>query len=89
MLTLAAMHVMGDSKDPFYTSLAAGAYDKVKPKGRPCDSAITDGCTGGHLSKKATLAMAITITVVGLIVIGLSAWYIILLMKSRRMGKIG
>ncbi|KAF4619366.1 hypothetical protein D9613_005368 [Agrocybe pediades] len=89
MLTLAAIHVMGDSKDPFYTSLAAGAYDKVKPKGRPCDSAITDGCVGGRLSKKATLAMAITITVIGLIVIGLSAWYIILLMKSRRMGKIG
>lgn len=84
MLTLAAIHVMNDTKDTYFTQLQAGAYEKVKPKGQPCDSAIDAGCEGSRLSKPATLAMAIIITVVGLIVIGLSAWYIFLLLKSRR-----
>jgi len=88
MLTLAAMHVIGDTKDPYFTSLQAGAYDKVKPKGKPCDSAIKEGCEGPHMGKKATLALAIVVTVVGLVIIGLSAWYIILLVRSRP-GKIG
>ena len=86
MLTLAAIHVMNDTKDPFFTQLQPGAYEKVKPKGQPCDSAIDTGCEGSRLSKGATLAMAIVITVVGLIVIGLSVWYIYLLFKSRRAG---
>ncbi|KDR83582.1 hypothetical protein GALMADRAFT_235844 [Galerina marginata CBS 339.88] len=89
MLTLAAMHVIGDTKDPYFTALQAGAYNKVKPKGQPCDSAFTEGCQGPGLSKKATLAMAVVITVVGLVVIGLSVWYIILLIKSRRVEKTG
>ncbi len=86
MLTLAAMHVLGDTKDPFFTSLQAGAYDAVKPKGAPCDSAITDGCHGNGLSKKATLALAIILSVVGLVVVGLSAWYIILLVRPSHLG---
>ncbi|KAF8914060.1 glycoside hydrolase family 9 protein [Gymnopilus junonius] len=86
MLTLAAIHVMNDTKDPYFTQLQAGAYEKVKPKGQPCDSAIDAGCEGSRLSKGATLAMAIVITVVGLVVIALSAWYIYLLLKSKRAG---
>ncbi|KAJ3517990.1 hypothetical protein NLJ89_g173 [Agrocybe chaxingu] len=83
MLTLAAMHVAADTSEPYYTSLQAGAYDRVKPKGRPCDSAYQDGCEAGRLNKKATLAMAIVVTVVGLVLIGLSAWYLILLYRAR------
>lgn len=92
MLTLASMHVMSDTSDPFYTTLQAGAYAKVKPKGQPCDSAIQDGCTPARLSKKAQLAMAVVITVVGLVVVGLSVWYILLVRKSRTgfmLGKVG
>jgi len=88
MLTLAAMRVIGDTKDPYFTSLQAGAYDKVKPRGKPCDSAFKEGCEGPHLGKKAMLALAIVITVVGLIVVGLSIWYIFLLLSSRQ-GKMG
>jgi len=33
MLTLAAMHVLNDTSDPFFTSLQAGEYEKKKPKG--------------------------------------------------------
>jgi endoglucanase len=89
MLTLAAMRVIGDTKDPYFTSLQAGAYDKVKPKGKPCDSAFKEGCQGPRLGKKATLALAIVITVVGFIIVGLSIWYILLLVRSSRSGKIG
>ena len=88
MLTLAAMRVIGDTKDPYFTSLQAGAYDKVKPKGKPCDAAFKEGCEGPHMGKKATLALAIVVTVVGLVIVGLSAWYIILLVRSRP-GKVG
>lgn len=86
MLTLAVMHVLGDTKDPFYTSLEAGAYDKVKPKGMPCDAAITEGCNDHQLSKKATLAMALVITIVGLIIAGLSAYYIYLVRRNKQLG---
>jgi endoglucanase len=86
MLTLAAMHTVADTKDPYYTALKAGAYEEVKPKGQPCDSAIQDGCQGHRLSKKATLAMAIVLTIVGLVVIGLSTWYLILLFRPAHLG---
>ncbi|PPQ99044.1 hypothetical protein CVT24_003604 [Panaeolus cyanescens] len=86
MLTLAAMHVLGDTTDPYYTSLEAGAYDKVKPKGLPCDAAITEGCNDHRLSKKATLAMALVITIVGLVIFALSAYYIYLVRRNRQMG---
>ncbi|KAJ7781381.1 glycoside hydrolase family 9 protein [Mycena metata] len=75
MLTLAAMHVLNDTSDPFFTSLQAGAYDKVRPSGQPCDDAISDGCSGPKLSKAAIIALAVVLSVVGLIIIGLLIWY--------------
>ncbi|KAF8165195.1 glycoside hydrolase family 9 protein [Crassisporium funariophilum] len=82
MLTLAAMHVLSDKKDPFYTSLKAGAYDKVKPKGMPCDAVYNEGCGNPGLSKKELLAMALSVTIVGLILFGLSTWYLVLLART-------
>jgi endoglucanase len=70
------MHVMNDTNDPFYTSLKAGAYDKVKPSGQPCDAAISDGCSGHKLSKAAIIALAVVLSVVGLLILGLLAWYL-------------
>jgi endoglucanase len=95
MLTLAAMHVLSDTSDPFFTLLQAGAYDKVKPTGLPCDAVFDDGCDNPHLSKKATLAMALIITIVGLVIVGLATWYIVLLIRkpspddSMLHGKVG
>ncbi|KAK7470799.1 hypothetical protein VKT23_002217 [Stygiomarasmius scandens] len=83
MLTLAAMHVLNDTNDPFYTSLQAGAYAQVKPQGRPCDDAIQDGCSGPGLSTGAKVAIAVVISVVGLVIFGLLAWYI-WTVRSRR-----
>jgi endoglucanase len=74
MLTLTAMHVMNETTDPFFTSLQAGAYDKVRPKGTPCDEAFP--CGLGGLSKGARIAIAVTVTVVGLVLVGLLLWCI-------------
>ncbi|KAF9534159.1 glycoside hydrolase family 9 protein [Crepidotus variabilis] len=84
MLTLAASHVITESSDPFYITLQAGAYDKVKPQGHPCDAVFRDGCNGGNLGKNVIIAMAVILTVVGLVVLGLSVWYILLLKRSRQ-----
>ncbi|KAF9055097.1 glycoside hydrolase family 9 protein [Hymenopellis radicata] len=84
MLTLAAMHVMNDTNDPFYTSLQAGAYDKVRPEGRPCDDAISDGCAGPELSKGGKIAMAVVISVVGLVIVGLILYNIWLAGFAKR-----
>ena len=65
---------MNDTSDPFYTTLEPGAFQAVKPTGTPCDAQFP--CDTG-LSKGATIAMAVVITVVGLAVIGgfVSWWW--------------
>ncbi|KAF8211252.1 glycoside hydrolase family 9 protein [Mycena galopus ATCC 62051] len=83
MLTLAAMHVLNDTSDPFFTSLQAGAYAKVKPSGQPCDAAISAGCSGHGLSKAAIIALAVVLAVVGLVIIGLLIWYLRLRMRHK------
>ncbi|KAK2466379.1 hypothetical protein APHAL10511_002021 [Amanita phalloides] len=78
LLTLASMHAMSDSKDPYFTALHAGAYDKVKPQGIPCDAAYPQGCATSGLSEGSKIAMGVVITVVGLVIIGLIAYYVYL-----------
>lgn len=73
MLTLIAMHILNDTTDPFFTSLKAGAYDQVRPKGTPCDEAYP--CAGRGLSSGARIAIAVAVTIVGLAIIGLVVWY--------------
>ncbi|KAG9099387.1 hypothetical protein FRC07_010528 [Ceratobasidium sp. 392] len=65
MLTLAAASVMSESDDPYFTRLQAGAYDKVKPSGMPCDAMYP--CKGGRggLSHTGVIALAVVISVVG------------------------
>ncbi|KAJ6599199.1 glycoside hydrolase family 9 protein [Mycena vulgaris] len=82
MLTLAAMHVINDTNDPFFTSLQAGAYEKVRPSGQPCDAAISAGCGGPTLPKGALIAMAVIISVVGAIILGLTLWYLWILIRK-------
>jgi endoglucanase len=78
MLTLASFHVMTDSKDPYYTALQAGAYEKVKPQGIPCDAAFLQGCNPPGLPKGGKIAMGVVISVVGLIITSSIAYYIYL-----------
>ncbi|ETW84554.1 glycoside hydrolase family 9 protein [Heterobasidion irregulare TC 32-1] len=82
LLTLTAAHVMGDTADPYYTRLQAGAYAAVKPQGRPCDNALT--CHGG-LSRGAKIAIGVVVSIVGLLIIGLSIWFV---RRMRRGGSI-
>ncbi|KAG6832930.1 hypothetical protein H0H92_004814 [Tricholoma furcatifolium] len=84
MLTLAAMHAMNDTSDPFYTSLQVGAYDKVRPQGQPCDAAFPDACAGPQLSEGGKIAMAVVITVVGLFIGGLLAWWLFELRRAKK-----
>lgn len=83
MLTLAAMHVLNDTSDPFLTSLEVGAYEKVRPKGLPCDPAFLYACAGPKLSKGGKIAMAVVISAVGLVIVGLLAWYIRVLVGAK------
>jgi endoglucanase len=70
LLTLAAMQVANSSAvDPYYTRLQAGEYEQHKPKGQPCDAAMT--CSRPKLSKGGEIAMAVVISVVGVAVLGL------------------
>jgi len=79
MLMLAAMHV-NDNNDPFFTSLQAGEYAKRRPQGQPCDAAIQAGCGGSGLSNGAKIAIAVVVTLVGLLVVGLAIW----LLRARK-----
>ncbi|KDQ14601.1 glycoside hydrolase family 9 protein [Botryobasidium botryosum FD-172 SS1] len=83
-LTLAAMGVSKYSDDPFYTSLADGAYASVKPSGKPCDDAFP--CGGSGLSRGATIAIAVIVTLVGLVLIGLLVRFFML--RRAKTGKL-
>ncbi|KAN0126633.1 glycoside hydrolase family 9 protein [Russula decolorans] len=72
MLTLAAMHVLNDTSDPFFTRLQAGAFAAKKPSGNPCDAAFQ--CHSG-LSKGTKVALGVTLSVVGCAVIAAGIWY--------------
>jgi len=74
MLTLAAMHVLNDTSDPFFTSLSAGAYQQNKPSGSPCDAAIP--CGGPKLPKGAKIAMGVILGLTALVIVGLGATWI-------------
>lgn len=87
MLTLTAMHVLNDTVDPFFTSLKAGTYDKVRPQGLPCDAVFPHGCPAPSLSRGGRIAMAVVIAVTGLLILGLLAWYFRVLSQSGLLTK--
>jgi len=83
MLTLAAMHVLNDTADPYFTSLQAGEYQKHRPQGTPCDAAILSGCAS-RLSKGANIAMAVVLSVVGTFLMTLAVWCFVLFIKRGK-----
>ncbi|TFK55840.1 family 9 glycosyl hydrolase [Heliocybe sulcata] len=78
LLTLAAAHAMNDTSDPFYTTLQAGAY--AKPKYHPCD-AVFD-CTPS-LSRTGKIVMGVCLGVTGLVIAGLTAYWLYLNLGNR------
>lgn len=73
MLTLAAMHVLNDTSDPFFTRLQAGAFAAKKPNGNPCDAAFR--CHSSGLSRGTKIALGVTLSIVGCAVIAAGIWY--------------
>ena len=88
LLTLAA-HVLasgaGAGGDPYYTQVRAGAYDEVRPGGAPCDAAVQAGCGhGGGLSRGGKIAVGVVVGVVGLLIVGLGAFWVWHVRRRRR-----
>jgi endoglucanase len=74
MLTLAAMHVLNDTSDPFFTRLQAGAFAAKKPSGNPCDAAFN--ChSGSGLSTGAKVALGVALSLIGSAIIAAGTWY--------------
>lgn len=84
LLTLAAYSVMQTTVDPFYTNLQDGAYAKVKPTGMPCDAVFNQGCPPPRLSPGARVAMALGITIVGVILVGLAVYWYLLGQRQKK-----
>ncbi|KAI9447798.1 family 9 glycosyl hydrolase [Lactarius indigo] len=63
MLTLAAMQVLNDTSDPYFTRLQAGAFAANKPNGKPCDAVFS--CHHSGLSKGAKIALGVVLSIVG------------------------
>jgi endoglucanase len=75
---------MNDSADPFYTRLAAGAYAAKKPKGQPCDASTNCNPNGApKLPLAGKIAIAVVVTVVGLVILGLAAWWVRTVRRNR------
>ena len=83
MLTLAAMHVINDTADPFFTRLQAGAFAAKKPSGEPCDAAFP--CHSG-LSKGVKAAVGVVVSLVGIVIVAAAVWYY-RRYRKRRHGK--
>ncbi|KAH9927154.1 Six-hairpin glycosidase [Epithele typhae] len=76
LLALAAHALVAGSGDPYYTRVAADAYAAVRPAGFPCDAAVRTGCSSGGLSRAAAIAMGVVISVVGLTLIAVTAYWV-------------
>jgi endoglucanase len=74
MLMLAAMHVLNDTSDPFFTCLQAGAFAANKPSGKPCDAAFL--ChSGSGLPTGAKIALGVVLSIIGIAIIVAGMWY--------------
>ncbi|CDO74619.1 Glycoside Hydrolase Family 9 protein [Trametes cinnabarina] len=76
LLTLAAQALVRGAGDPYYTQVKAGAYDDVRPSGFPCDAAIQTGCKRSGLSTGGKIAVGVVVSVVGVIIIALGAYWV-------------
>jgi endoglucanase len=80
MLTLAALGVMNDTSDPFYTSLKAGAFAKARPHGKPCDAVFP--CTV-RFPMAGKIVVGVVVSVVGCVIVGLAAVWMWRVFRNR------
>ncbi|KAF4602221.1 hypothetical protein EYR40_005426 [Pleurotus pulmonarius] len=84
LLTLSAMSVSnalasvagGENVDPYFTRLKGGEYERVKPTGKPCDAVFPCDSEKTGLGRSGTIAIAVVLSSVGFIILGLLAWYV-------------
>jgi endoglucanase len=84
LLTLAAYHVMNDTSDPYYTQLKEGEYEARRPQGRPCDASqdCSHGSTSTKLPRAGQIALGVIISVVGLVIVGLLAYWAVIELRG-------
>ncbi|OCH90734.1 Six-hairpin glycosidase [Obba rivulosa] len=83
LLTLASFSLVNASGDPYYTALQPGSNEKLRPKGWPCDAAYQQGCAHG-LSTGAKIAMGVVLGIVGCVILGLGAYWLVLASRNSR-----
>jgi len=87
LLTLLAQTIQNStmaSQDPYYTKLEVGSYQNVRPGGFPCDAAISTGCSKPGMSEGAKIAIAVVVTVVGLVVLVLGGSWIYIWRRNKK-----
>ncbi|KIP09220.1 glycoside hydrolase family 9 protein [Phlebiopsis gigantea 11061_1 CR5-6] len=87
LVTIAAHALVNGTGDPYYTQVQAGSYDEKRPKGAPCDAAISTGCPTGRNWRVGKIVMGSVVSAVGVLVVSLGLYWI-LLERRRRAGKI-
>lgn len=89
LLSLVAYAIMNQTlaaQDPYYTRLVSGSYENVRPGGYPCDAAEQRGCKGRW--SKGKIAMAVILSAVGCVLMGLLAFWLALEYRRHRSGKL-
>jgi len=87
LLTLAAMHVMNDTADPFYTCMGSTTCKPSKPSGGGSDDPVNSSTSSPSSSGQATdlkLIIAVAVPLAGLVVTGAIVYALFL---CRRRGK--
>lgn len=84
MVTLAVQALVNGTGDPWYTKLEVGSYDERRPKGQPCDAAVSTGCSTGKNWRVGRIVMASILSAVGLVVVSLLSYWIMLEVRRTR-----
>jgi endoglucanase len=82
VLTIAARALVNGTSDPWYTRLQAGSYEQRRPKGQPCDAAVTAGCSRGDW-RTGKIVMGALVGTAGLVVFSLGTIWMVLIWRSR------
>lgn len=82
VVTIAARAVVNGTGDPWYTQLQVGSFAERRPKGQPCDAAITAGCPG-HSWRVGKIVMGVLVGVTGLVVLALGTIWMVLVFRYR------
>ncbi|EKM59419.1 glycoside hydrolase family 9 protein [Phanerochaete carnosa HHB-10118-sp] len=81
VVTIAARALVNGTGDPWYTQLQIGSYNGRRPKGEPCDAAVTTGCPS-HSWRVGKIVMGVLVGVTGLVIMSLGTVWILLVCRN-------